>query len=161
MDSIAEGLMDVVQRTATELSERSAAAAAAAANAAAAAPAAAAAAPSSSSSNASAAAASHRSKVYDELCFSFVVHSMGGLVLRTAISSGRFPVPIPPDSETNEGSSDAESLPAASAPASAAPGQLPLSFGRIVMIATPNRGSLYARTLAQVGTTLLALSCQS
>ena len=66
------------------------------------------------------------------LRFSFVCHSMGGLVLRTAINSGRFPIPMP----------DA----AADSPASSPP---LLSMGRIVMIATPNGGSAYARKINQ------------
>src|SRR4051794_26754419 len=62
MDTIAAGLMDTVCDTVADLSARAAAAAAGPAS----------------------------PPAIEELCVSFVCHSMGGLVLRAAISSGRF-----------------------------------------------------------------------
>jgi len=87
--------------------------------------------------------------MYDAISFSFVCHSLGGLVLRAALSSNRWPLAL-----------DEKSAPATATHASGSQHQerqaadefalLPCFIGRIVMVGTPNRGSLYARRLAQI-----------
>lgn len=74
-----------------------------------------------------------------ELQFDFVAHSMGGLVLRYAINSDAFPIPIP--------TLDAPSATSSSSSSSTSSVRRKLTLGRIVMIATPNQGSEYARAL--------------